>query len=65
MDVNNAKRTLTVVMELNLVQVVLMAKFQLPDLHPKLTVDMVKHACCSRLEVDQMYTTLYCRGGGW
>ena len=41
MDANNAKRTLTVVMQLNLVQVVLMANFQLPDLHPKLTVDMV------------------------
>ena len=35
------ERTLTVVMELNLVQVVLMARYLSPDLHLKLTADMV------------------------
>ena len=41
MDVNNAERTLTVVLEHHLVQVVLMARFPLLDLHLKQIANMV------------------------
>ena len=43
MDVNNAGRTLTVVLEPHLVQVVLMARFLPLDLLLKLTVMEVKN----------------------
>ena len=56
MDVNNAKRTLTVVLELLLVLVVLMAKLLPLDLLLKLTVKKVK----IKIVIENIYRAHEC-----